>query len=213
MIPALIVPVLTRYDLLDRMLASIDHEIDHLIVIDNGDELDFTGSLHANRVTLLNMPANLGVAGSWNLGIKCSPFAPWWLIANFDVTWPTGSLASFADQADRHTLLLSGGAPPWCAFSVGDEVINRVGLFDESFHPAYFEDNDFQHRCTINGIPVVQSIIPVHHTNSSTLNAGYRDQNNHTFTANHDYYQQKQRNGDHSEGRWSLKRRRALTWD
>ena len=32
----LIVPVLNRYDLLNRMIASIDHPIEMLLVIDNG---------------------------------------------------------------------------------------------------------------------------------------------------------------------------------
>jgi len=36
MIPNLIIPVLNRYDLLDRMLASIDYPVAHLLIIDNG---------------------------------------------------------------------------------------------------------------------------------------------------------------------------------
>ena len=214
MIPAMIVPMLTRPELLDQMVASIDHPIHTLVVIDNGDHDELcVGSRHVERIALIQVPANLGVASSWNLGIKVTPHAPWWLIANFDVTWPPGALTQFATQASRNTLLLSAGAPPWCAFTIGDHVVDQVGLFDESFHPAYFEDNDYQRRCATYGIPVIQSTIPVHHTNSSTLNAGYHDKNNHTFTANHNYYQHKVRTGDVSEGRWDLGRRRVLSWD
>jgi hypothetical protein len=36
MIPNLIIPVLNRYDLLERMLQSIDYPIAHLLIIDNG---------------------------------------------------------------------------------------------------------------------------------------------------------------------------------
>ncbi|NDH85260.1 MAG: DUF3097 family protein, partial [Acidimicrobiia bacterium] len=35
------------------------------------------------------------------LGIKATPMAPWWLIANFDVTWPAGSLQQFVDRQPR----------------------------------------------------------------------------------------------------------------
>jgi hypothetical protein len=31
----LVVPTLTRHDLLDRMLRSVDHPVGHLVVIDN----------------------------------------------------------------------------------------------------------------------------------------------------------------------------------
>ena len=36
MIENLIVPVLNRYDLLQRMLDSVDVKVEHLLVIDNG---------------------------------------------------------------------------------------------------------------------------------------------------------------------------------
>lgn len=212
MIPALIVPVLTRYDLLDEMLTTLDHPVDHLIVIDNGDELECVSPRHARRVTMLNVPANLGVAGSWNLGIKCAPFASWWLIANFDVTWPAGSLARFAEEASRDTLLLSGGAPPWCAFALGDNVVQRVGLFDERLHPAYFEDNDYERRVQSAGFTVEYSDIPVRHRNSSTLEAGFAGLNSRTFADNAEFYGRKVAAADTTWG-WDLERRRALTWD
>jgi len=211
-IPVLIVPVLTRYELLDEMLSTIDYPIGHLVVIDNGDELDCVGSRHAQRVTLLNLPANLGVSGSWNLGIKATPFAPWWLIANFDVTWPAGSLSQFADVSQRDTLTLANAMPPWCAFTIGDRVVERVGLFDERLHPAYFEDNDMERRTLAAGFEVVYSDVPVNHKNSSTLQAGYRTLNDRTFSDNAVFYGEKQRTNDMSWG-WSLDRRRELSWD
>ena len=36
MVPVIIVPVLNRYDLLDRCLQSIDYPVETLIFIDNG---------------------------------------------------------------------------------------------------------------------------------------------------------------------------------
>jgi hypothetical protein len=36
MLENLIVPVLNRYDLLQRMLDSVDVPVDHLLIIDNG---------------------------------------------------------------------------------------------------------------------------------------------------------------------------------
>jgi GT2 family glycosyltransferase len=214
----MIVPVLTRPELLYRMLATVDEKVDHLVVIDNGGCVDDAqvdlASGCFTRVSVIHLPANLGVAGSWNLGIKCTPFVPWWLIVNFDITWPAGSLAAFAREANTDALTLSYASPPWCAFAIGEHVIKAVGLFDEALHPAYFEDDDMARRVESAGLPIHRPGIPVHHDNSSTIQVTkYRDRNQHTFQANADYYHAKAYRGDMTEGRWNLRRRRELSWD
>lgn len=218
MIPVLGVPVLTRPELLYRMLESLDHPVERLIVIDNGDCVSDT-AVHlraagmVTHVTVLHLPTNLGVPASWNLIVKATPFAPSWLVVNFDATFPAGSLAAFDEAARPGALVLSGGDPAWCAFAVGEHVVSRVGLFDEFFHPAYFEDVDYARRVLAAGLPIIESGIPVRHDNSSTLNAGYHGRNARTFDANCEYNEQKRTRGDMSEGHWSLERRRGLTWD
>lgn len=217
MIETMIVPVLANPTLLYRMIKSIDYPVKHLLVIDNGRCVDpdrITQHMtHIERLTLLPMPSNLGVAGSWNLGIKSTPFSSSWLIVNFDIKWPKGSLERFDLMSKRDELLLSGGSPPWCAFNVGDMVVERVGLFDETLYPAYFEDNDYQRRVAHHSLAVVNSDIAVEHDNSSTLAAGYRESNDRTFSVNHQYYTQKVVREDYTEGRWSLAVRRRLSWD
>lgn len=215
MIPVMIVPILARAELLDRMLDSVDYPVHTLVVIDNGHCLpgDFPHRDWAENAYVLRMPSNLGVATSWNLGIKATPHAPWWLIANFDVTWPRNSLAQFDSKDAPEVLRLADASPPWSAFTIGEDVVAQVGLFDEYIHPAYGEDNDYERRCEAAGVPVVHSGIPVDHLNSSTLDAGYRAANDRTFVANMQYHAAKAFRGDLSEGRWSLKRRREQSWD
>ena len=219
MIRVLGVPVLTRPDLLYRMLGTVDHPVGTLVIVDNGrgvveqDRVRDALGDWCDDVYILRMPSNLGVAGAWNLIVKSTPFAPWWLVANFDITWPAGSLARFADEARTDALLLSGGSPAWCAFALGEDVVTRVGLFDEGIHPAYFEDDDYTRRVQRARLPILPTTIPVHHDNSSPLAAGYGDANNRTFTANAAYYGRKVANDDYSEGRWSLHTRRDLSWD
>lgn len=218
MIPVMIVPVLANADRLYEMLRTIDHEVRVLIVIDNGEvvsrhRLTEINRTHIGRRHLWHMPTNLGVATSWNLGIKATPFAPWWLVVNFDVLWLSGSLGRFAAEAGPDRLLLSGGAPPWCAFAIGEQVVSQVGLFDEGLHPAYWEDTDYRRRCDAHGIAVVESDIDVPHANSSTLAAGYHDRNLETFGPNAERASSRAAQGDMSSGEWSLEARRALSWD
>jgi len=216
LIPVVVVPVLTRYDLLDRMIKSINYPVKDLVVIDNGAK-GFNWTPFWNqwiaKVHHIKLPSNLGVPGSWNLGIKTFPNAEYWLITNFDVEWGGESLKMFQDISRKDKLVLSNGAPPWCAFSLGWEVVDKVGLFDESFVPAYFEDNDYERRCEYHGIEVQQSFIPVAHDNSSTLKAGFQADNDLSFSANSEYMTHKIRTQDFSEGRWSIRRRRKYGWD
>jgi len=196
----MIVPVLTRYDLLDRMIKSINYPVKDLVVIDNGAK-GFNWTPFWNqwvaKIHHIKLPSNLGVPGSWNLGIKVLPNPDWWLITNFDVEWGGESLQMFQD----------------CAFTLGWEVVDKVGLFDESFVPAYFEDNDYERRCEHHGIEIVNSFIPVAHDNSSTLKAGFQQDNDISFSANSEYMSHKIKTNDFSEGRWSIKRRRKFGWD
>ena len=215
MIPAIIVPILTGPELLVRMLESIDTPVAHVIVIDNGRCVTMGRNRNdfIDHVSVIEMPANLGVAGSWNLGIKATPFAPWWLIVNHDVVFKPGALGQFATMAAPDTLVLNGGPQPWCAFAIGEDVVRDVGLFDESFHPAYFEDDDYLRRCTPD-VPLVR--LPAgltHHDNSSTLASGYAAQNAVSYGSNAAYYGHKVASQDFTAGEWSLERRRANSWD
>jgi GT2 family glycosyltransferase len=212
-IPAMVVPILARPNLLDEMLATIDYPIEHLVIIDNGHCVKEVTAKHVHNIHIVTMPTNLGVSGSWNLGIKSLPFSAYWLITNFDVTWPAGSLERFAKEATAHELVLSGASPPWAAFALGSAVVNAVGLFDEALHPAYFEDLDYERRCERIGPMIRTTNIPVRHQNSSTIKAGYEKRNDETYDLNRSYYENKMSNNDYSEGSWNIRRRRLLTWD
>jgi len=78
MLENLIVPVLNRYDLLQRMLSSIDYPVEHLLIIDNGasvveHDLSITVPEVVRHTTYLPMPANLGGGGVMELGDKVVP--------------------------------------------------------------------------------------------------------------------------------------------
>ena len=217
MIPAMIVPVLTRYDLLDRMIKSINHPVKDLVIIDNGarnTHWEPTWNNWISKIWHLKMPSNLGVASSWNLGIKSLPMSEYWLVSNFDVEWGGDSLKLFTEISGANKLVLSNGNPEWCAFTVGWKVIDKVGLFDEALHPAYFEDNDFERRTKQHKDLIIEhSYIPIAHDNSSTLKAGFQTQNNATFSDNSAYYNEKMNAQDFSSGEWSIRRRRHNSWD
>ena len=186
MIPMMVVPTLTRHDLLVRMLESVDHPVGHLVVIDNSGRGFVAKDGPWERMTVLPMPANLGVAASWNLGVRLAHRHPWVLICSDDMWWPQGCLQTLTGVASEETLVLAGNFPHWQAFTLGMGVVRKVGLFDEGYYPAYFEDLEYLRRMEANGLlPVLGP--ETGHANSSTLNtpgADFRSRNDRSWDSN-----------------------------
>lgn len=204
----LIVPVLNRYDLLQRMVDSIDIPLE-LLVLDNGDALETLKVPAWVDARVLHLPTNQGVAGSWNLGIKLLPFESVWFFSSADTVYLPGALAKLA-EAKPDEITLTADFPHWQTFAIGEEVVKRIGLFDENLFPIYFEDNDYMKRAAEAGIKETRLDIPVHHDNSSTIrsDANLATQNARTFSDNSRYFEGK------TEGlwHWSLDRRRNNYW-
>jgi GT2 family glycosyltransferase len=213
-VPVLIVPTLCRPELLTRLLSTLDVRVGHLVVIDNGRywprnaRLPALSCRAADKLTVIELPSNLGVAGSWNLGIKSTPFAPWWAVCNDDVAWPPGSLAKLASVSGPGVLAAVRG---FAAFTVGEDVVRKVGLFDERIHPAYYEDDDYCRRAAAAGVELTKVDVPLHHDGSASLGvSGGRAEG--TSKANREFYAAKESANDLTAG-WDIDRRRALAWD
>ena len=211
--------MLNRYDLLDRMVSSIDYPVGHLLIIDNGasdvlEDMAIDVPACVEHTTYLPMPANLGVAASWNLGIKSFPYDERWFIVSNDVRFEAGALQRLS-EARSDEITLSSMFPHWQAFALGYEAVKRVGLFDEGFFPAYFEDTDYKRRAEHAGVKVVHIDVPMIHDNSSTLRSDphFVTKNSNTFSNNQSHYSNKVSNGDFSAGSWSVERRRVNGWE
>ena len=214
MIPLIGVPTLTRHDLCDRMLASIDYPVQDLIVVDNKpDSWEPVKPELVERLHHIRLPQNLGVAGSWNLIIKTSPFAPSWCIVNDDVVFEPGSLAVMAGALRSDALQFMEVQPKWAAFAIGEDVVQRVGLFSEYYHPAYWEDTDFERRANALDVDIEQVPARVWHDNSSTLQSGFDILNHKSFKANAETYNARSVGEIMTGGEWDLAIRRDLSWD
>lgn len=214
MIPLIGVPTLTRHDLCDRMLSSIDYPVQDLIVVDNKpDGWEPAKPELVERLHHIRLPQNLGVAGSWNLIVKCSPFAPSWIIVNDDVVFQPGALETMANSLRSDALQFFAVQPKWAAFAIGEDVVKKVGLFSELFHPAYFEDNDFERRALAQGVDVEMVNALVDHDNSSTLKSGFDIQNHKSFKVNSETHRARESNQVMTGGEWDLILRRELSWD
>jgi len=109
----------------------------------------------SNLVIVDNVPPNenLGVAGSWNVGARrvLDQNLDWLVICSAACRFgaPHGQDwldALDAAQHDGAVAVEAAHGIGWHLIAFSRQLIERVGLFDENFYPAYFEDNDYSWR-------------------------------------------------------------------
>ena len=210
----LIVPVLNRFDLFRRMIESIDVEATVYVINNSGVRQDFEHSNPLVKMHWVDLPSNLGVASSWNLGIKMLPFESRWFISSADCFFHAGDL-ELLQTAKTDALTLCSQFPYYQTFAVGEEIVKTIGLFDEGLHPIYFEDNDFERRIDKAGLRVDRLPLQLGHDNSSTINSDAKlsERNQFTFANNEKYFRNKVDANRFDEGRWQLEIRRVNSWD
>lgn len=215
MIPVLAIPVLNRYDLLDQNLNTIDYPIKEILIINNGKEFYESPRKDLN-VRVLNLPSNLGMSGSWNLTIKLYPHEPFWIFSSADTHWIPGSLEQLYNASGKDNLVMTTEA--WSCFSLGENIVREVGLFDEYFYPIYFEDNDYYERVMRssmkNGYVEGKIKVRVPDGASQTIRSddNLRNRNDETFLLNKEYFDKKNSENFEIEGKWNIDKRRENEW-
>lgn len=214
-IPVLGFATLKRFDLAERLLRSIDYPVEHLVIVDNSGSQEWNPVKPDLVVNLwvIRVPFGLGLVGAWNLVVKSTPYAPYWVLVNDDAWFEPGSLAKIYAEVDIQALNFVDIVPQWSCVVFGEGMIDKVGLYDERFYPLYFDDNDLERRVRHHGVSVRTIEAKVNHENSSTLNSGYQVANSRSFGANQNLLMQKEHEGDFTQGEWTLKTRRANRWD
>jgi GT2 family glycosyltransferase len=162
-IPVIGVPIVNGVNWLKRLIDSIDFPVENLFIINNNgkgeidEELNKLTSLNHQFIEnfcVLNMPSNIGVAGSWNLIIKSFLIKPYWVISSHDVSFEPGLLEELYQKAQDDAVgIIHGsggdfGDGTYDLFLIKDWVVQKIGLFDENCYPAYCEDVDYIMRLT-----------------------------------------------------------------
>lgn len=215
MIPVLAIPVLNRYDLLDQNLETIDYSIGEILILNNGKEI-YEPKRKDLNVRVLNLPSNLGMSASWNLTIKLYPHEEYWMFSSADTHWIPGALEKMHNESGKGKLVMTNEG--WGCFSIGEDIIREVGLFDEYFYPIYFEDNDYYERVMRSKVKdgYVSGTININapHGASQTINsdAKLKSRNNETFVVNQAYFNQKVSQDFKVDGVWNIDRRRSQEW-
>lgn len=192
------VPTLSCYDLLNACLASAEAgtvKPDRYVVIDNGgslNELVQHGKVQLPANTHVETPGrNLGVAASWNYAIRQSEELT--LICNDDITLAPDTLERLVKAAtvdDPGGVFYHPEICAWSCFLIRRRLVDAIGWFDEGFHPAYFEDNDYHWRMQIAGfdVNIVQGCFVASHVGSATIKRARPDGFDEQFERNRERY-------------------------
>ena len=211
MIPVLGFATVSRFDMADKLLASIDYPVENLVIVNNSGKRSWTPAhpIQVKHLWHIQVPYGLGANGAWNLIIKSTPFAPYWVLPNDDCEFVPGALQTIAENVDPTKFNLVDVIPTWSCVIPTEGSVSKGGLWDEAFHPIYFDDNDLERRLVKAGVEFHNIAAKVKHQNSSSI----AEPNGKTFKANGELLHKKVENDDFSVHGWSLDIRRENAWD
>lgn len=164
------IPTLRRYYLLELLLNSLLESTvkpDYIYIVDNGGKYNL--DIPELNIIVYRPNENLGVAASWNWFIDNAPEIR--IIVNDDILFHPDAIQNLIRDYNNSVISFPDSLPGYSCFVLPDEVVWKVGYFDESISPnyAYFEDNDYSRRVMLSGCGT--KIIPnvgVEHKGSST---------------------------------------------
>jgi len=167
------IPTLNRYDLLLPALhfyALNDFPNTEIHIIDNGNQ--GIENKYGERVKIYETKdQNLSVAGSWNrLCQKIFAKSEYAVILNDDVYLGRKEFEiEMLLNQQFYDLYLS--MCEWSVFIIPKKTYIKVGMFDEEFNPAYYEDNDYMYRMKLakKSIFKIPFLNPVVYKNSQTM--------------------------------------------
>lgn len=156
------IPVLNRFDLLEKAIESLDYPNMELFIINNNttnteNKKYFDKLQEKYNFDSFSPRYNLGVAASWNRIITTawSRGYEFVYISSNDTSLSPGTLKTCVEMTkpESEVVWLFKGYNFWC---LRLSAIPKIGLLDENFMPAYHEDHDLTYRISISGFdPVV----------------------------------------------------------
>lgn len=147
-----VIPVYTNETnlwMVDRCIEMLDIDPRRVLLVDNTPE-NLCKKYEDKEFNISYHPENLGVARSWNLGIKLGH--DWTFIVGCTMRFPEGfsAIVKMLETFDGDKIFRTPQG--WHCNAISKKLIEEIGYFDENFYPAYMEDSDFQRRMVLAGI-------------------------------------------------------------
>jgi len=202
-----------------------DYKIDFFI-IDNGSTDETKEICQSKMLETVNLSAqgvcrvrylyfdnkeNIGVANSWNLGIKkaIKEGANYVFVINNDTVFQENCVKNLIERFQKGDLIMISpinqplelfdknnlcvdeiNECDYSAFMIDKRLFELVGEFDEGFEKAYFEDNSMQRRINLSNLKSIKYPMAIYsHFGSRTQNQKPEGIVSHDlFRQNREYY-------------------------
>ena len=201
--------------LVKQNLPFEDCQLD-FIIVDNGSKDETKEKIEefirqGLGFQLIRNEENIGVANSWNLGIKkaLEDEADYILVINNDTVFQENCLKNLIDRFKKGDLIMISpinqpvelfdknnlcvdeiNECDYSAFMIDKRLFELVGEFDEGFEKAYFEDNSMQRRINLSNLKSIKYPMAIYsHFGSRTQNQKPEGIVSHDlFRKNREYY-------------------------
>lgn len=155
-----LIPYLSTLWCLQDCIESFGDSDIPVTIVDNSPTEEAIAHDWPSNVDAASYGANLGIAASWNVGLKVDAdqtiimsqtvrLAPAELSRRKE-PWGLGHLAKGIEKYGNE-YGLTFGDQGYHLVSIGRKTVEEIGLFDENFM-AYGEDDDYRHRMDLAGI-------------------------------------------------------------
>lgn len=151
------------YDLTTSCVSSMCWELSrNLLLVDNSQDQKIAEWARPRaEIGWINVPeaaepANRGVPRSWNKGVDLmrSLDREYLVIVSQSVLFGPSGGRDFLDELnERQPEWIMHDSCGWKLIALNRELFSRVGVFDEIFSPAYFEESDMLYRMGLAGVP------------------------------------------------------------
>jgi GT2 family glycosyltransferase len=186
------IPTINRADLLNEALQRYfeDFKETEIFIVDNGNQNIIT---REELFAIYRPEKNLGVSKSWNTIFDYADKvdATHVLMLNDDIV---------SGRTEHEIKMLINQNPDihffnslqnWCSFILSVDLWEELGKFDETFFPAYFEDNDWCYRMRLTNKERLNTsfLNPLVYRNSMSI--AKEPSLNNSFNINKEYYAKK----------------------
>lgn len=208
-IPVIGILTLIKYDLLTRLINSIDHDVDNVVILFQGghnNNFDFSKikNKFIKNLIIVRSNFNIGVSRGWNYILQ-NYLKTYCIISGDDNYFNPGSLKKVSEYMTpdklNEVMFAARGDQAFTTYIFTKKTIETIGYFDENIYPAYYEDNDYRYRMLLSGhdfisIPDILSINTGddNHRESCTLHSAdenYRNKMSECFSRNGQYFESK----------------------
>jgi hypothetical protein len=153
---ALFIPVYSNIDGIKKLYDCIDYDID-LVHIISKPNITLNNNSHVKNLKITPYSYKFkSLAQIWNYFIESCDIDDY-VIMNDDISFGAGYLENYFEviKNNPNTYRIQAGYPHTC-FSTSRYVIDKVGLYDENFIGAYYEDTDYHKRCIEANIEIIE---------------------------------------------------------